>query len=453
MRLDTAKAVYEALQSLRGESVLRKLEFLEESQWLRREEIEAIQFEKLKNMLIYAVENVPYYKRVFGAYKDIINDFRAIREMGNFPLLTKHEIQSNYHLMESSNFNGKASVESTSGSTGDPLKFKLDRNMSSFMRALSYREHRWYGLDIGTKEARFYGMPMDFIPIAREWIKDVLMNRRRYSVFDLSNKRLFDYYQKITKFQPEYIYGYTSSVYEFVKYLHDNNIRFKKPFLKAIIATSEVLYQEDKIFMENWMEVPVVNEYGTSELGIIAAQCPQGNMHISSENVFIEIINNDSNVNGDGRGEVILTGLNNYVMPLIRYRVGDVALLSNDCCSCGRGLPLLKQIEGRVNNMVVTPEGKVSSGFLFYYISRSLIERNGGIKKYRVIQNSPDNITFQIVKGMNFEDKNLAILEKKTHEYLSSKINVKFEFYENLESTRNGKSMHFISRINSQMME
>lgn len=454
MKARTAKGVYGFVQTIRDENVLEKLGYLEKTQWLSPREIEEIQTRKLKDILVYSLENVPYYKKILGPYSSVIDHMRSVSEISAFPLLTKQEIQRHFDELQSWKFEGKISVESTSGSTGDPFKFKLDRNASSFHRALSYREHRWYGLDLGAKEARFYGIPMDFFPNMKERLKDFLMNRRRFTVFDLSPDKLFEYHRRINDYRPDYIYGYTSSVFEFVRFMKSKGLKLSAPFLKAIIVTSEVLYEEDRLLMESYLEVPVVNEYGTSELGIIAAQCPHGNMHLSSENVVVEIIRNDeSHANEEEAGEVVLTGLNNYAMPFIRYRVGDRASLSSGLCPCGRGLPILKKIDGRINNMVATPEGKVASGLVFYYISRSLIEKKGGIQKFRVIQNSLDNITFQIVKGPGFDTRSIKMLEEKTHDYLSPRINVEFEFLESLPQAANGKIIHFISKLTSSAKE
>jgi phenylacetate-CoA ligase len=449
MNNKVAKLLYIGIQKYRDEPVVEKIDLLNKTQWLNVDEIKAMQLEKLREMLKYAMNTVPYYKKAFSSYANVINNLSSIDQISELPFITKHIIQSNYSKLKSENYTGKFSVESTSGSTGDPFKFILDRNASAFIRALSYREHMWYGLDIGAKEARFYGIPMDPIPKIKEMIKDFLMNRKRFTVFDLSDDVLKRYYRIIDKYKPEYIYGYTSSVVEFISFMKRNKLKFSTPFLKAIIVTSEVLYDEDRKLMESYLQVPVVNEYGTSELGIIAAQCPDGGMHISAENVVVEIVRNGKTVEYGEEGEVILTGLNNFAMPLIRYRVGDVARMSNKRCKCGRGLPLMENVEGRVNNMVVTPEGKIASGLVFYYISRSLIERDSGIKKFKVIQDALDHVIFQIVKGPGFKDDNLKVLEKKTHEYLSPKMNVSFEFCDNIPHTTSGKIIHFISKIGS----
>jgi len=447
MSVDIAKAVYRTIQWGRQEPVFEKLKWLESTQWWSREELEQLQVRNLKKILKCALKNIPYYQQTFKNYADLINNLKSVSELSSLPVLTKQQIRANFNLLQNPIFKGRTKTDSTSGSTGDPMQFVHDRDGGAYARALMYREHKWYNLHVGDREARFYGIPMDFDANIKERIKDFLMNRKRFSVFNLSEDSLSRYYEIIDNYQPSYIYGYTSAIFEFINFIKNRNLRFKGDFIKAIIVTSEVLVNEQREIMESYLNVPVVNEYGCSEVGIIAAECPHNRLHISAENIIVEIIKNGAPAKPGEPGEVVITGLNNFAMPLIRYKMGDVAILSDKSCSCGRNLPLLENIEGRVNNMVVTPDGKISSGLIFYYISRSLIENNGGVKKFKVIQNEIDRITFQIVKDKNFEEGNLQALVKKTHEYLSPDIQVDFEFFTELPHRTGGKIIHFVSKI------
>ncbi|MFX0134658.1 MAG: phenylacetate--CoA ligase family protein [Candidatus Hodarchaeota archaeon] len=447
MSVNIPKTIYWIIQRVRKEPVFEKLKWLESTQWWSREEIEQLQLRKLKEILKYALDNIPYYQQTLKSYSDLIHNLQSVSELSSLPLLTKQQIRDNFYLLQNPMFQGRTKTESTSGSTGDPMQFIHDRNAGAFARALSYREHKWYDLNVGDREARFYGIPMDFNAKLKEKVKDFLMNRKRFCVFDLSEESLIQYYKIINKYQPGYIYGYTSAVFEFIKFLKNHNLRFRGDFIKAIIVTSEVLVIQQREIMESYLNIPIVNEYGCSEVGIIAAECPHHGLHISAENIVVEIIKNGAPAKPGEPGEVIITGFNNFAMPLIRYKVGDVAIISDKSCSCGRALPLLENIEGRVNNMVVTPEGKISSGLIFYYISRSLIENNGGVKKFKVIQDRIDRITFQIVKDKNFNEENLRALVRKTHEYLSPNIHVDFEFFSELPHRTDGKIIHFVSKL------
>ena len=447
MRIDIAKAVYRTIQWGRKEPVFEKLKWLESTQWWSREKIEQLQVTNLKKILKCALKNIPYYQQTLKNYADLIHNLKSVSELSFLPVLTKQQIRTNFNLLQNPIFRGRTKTESTSGSTGDPMQFVHDRDGGAFARALMYREHKWYNLNVADREARFYGIPMDFNTKLKEKIKDFLMNRKRFSVFNLSEDSLNRYYEMINKYKPSYIYGYTSAVFEFINFMKNRNLRFKGDFIKAIIVTSEVLVAEQREIMESYLNIPVVNEYGCSEVGIIAAECPHHGLHISAENIIVEIINKNAPAKPGESGEIVITGLNNFAMPLIRYKVGDVAIMSDKSCSCGRNLPLLQNIEGRVNNMVVTPEGKISSGLIFYYISRSLIENNGGVKKFKVIQNEIDQITFQIVKDENFNEASLNALVKKTHEYLSADIQVDFEFFSELTHRTDGKIIHFVSKL------
>ena len=447
MSVNIGKIVYRTIQNFRKEPVFEKLKWLESTQWWSREQIEQFQLRKLKEILKCALSKIPYYQQTLKPYTDLIQNLQSVAELNSLPFLTKQQIRENFNLLQNPQFKGRIKTESTSGSTGDPMQFVHDRNGGAFARAISYREHKWYDLNVGDREARFYGLPMDFNAKFKEKLKDFFMNRKRFCVFDLSEDSLHRYYQIINSYQPIYIYGYTSAVFEFINFMKNHNLKFKRDFIKAIIVTSEVLVPEQRMIMESYLNVPVINEYGCSEVGIIAAECPYHGLHISAENIVVEIIKNGSSAKPGEFGEVVITGLNNFAMPLIRYKVGDIAIISDKSCSCGRALPLLENIEGRVNNMVVTPEGKISSGLIFYYISRSLIENNGGVKKFKVIQDKLDRIIFQIVKDNNFKQENLQALVKKTHEHLSPKIHVDFEFFSELPHKTEGKIIHFISKL------
>lgn len=447
MKSTTAKFLYRTIQRLRKEPVFQTLNWLESTQWWTREQIERYQLDKLKQILVYALENVPYYQENFKQYEKLIHNFQSLTDLGSLPFLTKENVRRYFTSLQSSSFKGRTLTDSTSGSTGDPMRFIHDRNAGAFARALLYREHRWHNLDIGEKEARFYGMPMDSRIKFREKIKDFLMNRKRFGVYNLSQNSLKQYVEIINKYQPPYIYGYTSAIFELINFMKNHSLHFTDNFLRAVIVTSEVLVEEQRTLMESYLNVPVINEYGCSEFGIIAAECPHHGLHISAENLVIEIVRDGVPVKSGEWGEVVITGLNNYAMPLIRYKIGDVASYSERACSCGRGLPLLERIEGRVNNMVVTPEGKISSGFVFYYMSRSLIENNGGIKKFRIIQDQVDRLIFQIVKDTNFSEKDLQAIVRMTHKFLSPKIQVDFEFYPELPHRTDGKIQYFISKL------
>lgn len=447
MRTPTAKFIYKTIQGLRQEPVFETLEWIESTQWWTREQLEQYQLDKLKKMLLYALEHVPYYQENFKPYKQLINNFQSLSDLTFLPFLTKEKVRQYFTLLQNPSFKGRTLTDSTSGSTGDPMRFVHDRSAGAFARALLYREHRWHNLDIGEKEARFYGMPMDSRIKYREKIKDFLMNRKRFGVYDLSEDSLKQYVELINKYRPLYIYGYTSAIFELVNYMKNHHLHFTDNFLKAVIVTSEVLVEEQRTLMESYLQVPVINEYGCSEFGIIAAECPYHGLHISAENMVIEIIRNGVPIKSGESGEVVITGLNNYVMPLIRYKIGDVATYSERVCACGRGLPLLERIEGRVNNMVVTPEGKISSGFVFYYMSRSLIENNGGIKKFRIVQDRVDRLLFQIVKDANFSERDLQAIVRMTHKFLSPNIQVDFEFYPELPHPTDGKIQYFISKL------
>ena len=246
MNAKTARILYQAIQDFRKEPVSEKLKWLETTQWWSREEIARYQLNKLKEILVYALEKIPYYQQSFKAHSDLIRHLKSISELSSLPFLTKEQLRHNFSSLQNPGFKGRILIDSTSGSTGDPMRFVHDRTAGAFARALLYREHRWHNLDIGEKEARFYGTPLDASIKFKEKIKDFMMNRKRFCVYDLSESSLRLYHKKINSYRPPYLYGYTSAIFELISFMRNQNLRFQGDFLKAIIVTSEVLIDEQR---------------------------------------------------------------------------------------------------------------------------------------------------------------------------------------------------------------
>ncbi|MBF0430915.1 MAG: phenylacetate--CoA ligase family protein [Fibrobacteria bacterium] len=438
--------LYPLIQFLRKEPVLRIFHQVCKSQHLSKQELEQLQMEKLKNILIHAYEHVPLYYARFKSCNFNPYNFRNKKELLSIPYLTKQDIIQHTDALISTKDSGPFATETTSGSTGKPMRFQISRNYAAAFRAAKYREHSWFNIGIGDKEARFYGIPLDTSSRWKESIKDFLMNRKRFSVFKLGDKYLQNYIQQLRNYKPAYIYGYASAIFRFSEYIQRCN---QDPglTLKAVITTSEVLHDSERDVIEKVWKCPVVNEYGSSETGIIAHSCAHKNMHLVYENNYLEFIENNTCVPENKTGEIVITNLDNERMPLIRYKIGDAGSYSNTSCSCGCALPLIKTIEGRLNNMVMTVDGKVSSGLVFYYIARSLLKNKSNIKQFRITQKAINHIHFSIIKGEKFSESSITLLKEKTRKTLNKDLNITFEYLDALPKLKNGKRLHFISEL------
>jgi phenylacetate-CoA ligase len=280
-----------------------------------------------------------------------------------------------------------------------------------------------------------------------EALKDFVMNRKRISAFDMSEKSMEEYYETCKRFKPKFLYGYTSALYKFAQYLQDNNKVRHLLNLKVVISSSETLYGHQRRLLEEVFGCKVANEYGTAEVGIIAFECPHGGMHITSENVYVELLRNGQPVKEGQTGEVVVTGLRNYAMPLIRYKLGDLATRSAKSCPCGRGLPLLESIQGRDNDMVVTSNGNVLHSEIFAYINRDLIEEGFLVKEFKITQKARDKLKVLVLKGV--KENVIEAMRRKIEERVGGNIKIDFEPVEKIPLEKSGKVRYFTSELNN----
>jgi phenylacetate-CoA ligase len=191
----------------------------------------------------------------------------------------------------------------------------------------------------------------------------------------------------------------------------------------------------------------VYNEYGASEVGIIAHQCEQGGMHLSAENNIVEILRGGSQAGPGETGEVVVTNLDNYVMPLIRYRIGDVGALRAGTCGCGRGLPLMEVVDGRINNMALLPDGRIISGFYFYYLARDAVDQGSAPHQFVVRQRARDHFHFIIAADAAFDDAAWARLQQRVHEQLGAGLTLTRETAATLPVSAAGKRQQFVCEL------
>jgi phenylacetate-CoA ligase len=296
-------------------------------------------------------------------------------------------------------------------------------------------------------QARFYGIPLDFIGNKKERLKDFLKYSYRFPIFDLSDDVLDDILVKFQNKKFDYINGYTSSIVLFAKFLQKKNIVLTSvcTTLKCCVVTSEMLFEEDKILMEKQFGVPVVNEYGASELDLIAFQNPQGEWQVNSETLFVEILDENNNVLPKGKeGRIVITSLYNKAHPFIRYDIGDIGILDEKSTL---KKPILKKLIGRTNDIAVLPSGKKSPGLTFYYVTKSIIEDDGNVKEFVVKQTKIDTFDIEYVSHNKLTVNQILNIEKAIATYLESGLTFTFTQKDKLERSKSGKLKQFVSLV------
>ncbi len=401
-----------------------------------------------KNVLEKKRDIVEYHLKLNKSYQEFVggNHFQNWNEL---PVMTKKEFQKPLKERLSQGFTPKSVyVNKTSGSSGDPFIFAKDK----FCHALTWvniiNRFGWFGIDFNSSlQARFYGIPLDFIGNKKERIKDLLSNRYRFTIFDLSDTILEKVLKKFQNKKFDYINGYTSSIVLFAKFLQKKNVVLTTicPTLKCCVVTSEMLFENDKLLLEKQFGVPVVNEYGASELDLIAFQNPNGEWQINSETLFVEILDEDNTVLPNGtEGRVVITSLYNKAHPFIRYDIGDVGILDERSTV---KKPLLKKLIGRTNDIAVLPSGKKSPGLTFYYVTKSIIEDDGNVKEFIIKQTKIDTFDIEYVSEMELTEMQIQNIEKAITTYLESGLTFSFSRKEKLERSTSGKLKQFVSMV------
>ena len=395
--------------------------------------------QKKAEIVNFHLINNPFYKELIG--------FDPFENWSDLPVLNKRNLQKPLKERLSFGYNEKTVyLNKTSGSSGHPFVFAKDKFCHALTWASNIYRFGWYGIDFNSSyQARFYGIPMDFIGNKKERFKDFLSHRFRFSIFNLSDEVLEGFLKNFRTKKFDYINGYTSSIVLFAKFLQKKNIVLKQicPTLKVCMVTSEMLFEEDKLLLEKQFGIPIVNEYGASELDLIAFQNPEGDWQVNSETLFVEILdeNNQAVPNGTS-GRIVITSLFNKAHPFIRYDIGDIGILDEKSTL---KKPILKQLIGRTNDVAILPSGKKSPGLTFYYVTKSIIEDDGNVKEFVIKQTKIDQFEVVYVSESELNVEQIEKINQAVSLYLEPNLNFTFSRKKTLERSNRGKLKQFTS--------
>lgn len=396
---------------------------------------------KKQEIISYHLKHNQFYK---GFAKHIDS-----KNWNTVPVMTKRDLQQPLANRLSKGFNNKnIHIHKTSGSSGDPFIFAKDKFCHALTWAVFIDRYNWFNLSLNhSKQARFYGIPLNKTGYYKERFKDLLGKRFRFSVFDLSDAQFEKNLKKFKSTKFDYINGYTSSIVQFAKFLEHQNLILNQlcPSLKACIITSEMLFKDHEILLKRHLGVPILNEYGAAELGLIAFPNTDGEWLLNNQDLFIEILDEQNNVLPYGEeGRIVITSLYNKAHPFIRYDLGDTGKLS---ISKKSKRPILEKLVGRTNDIVKLPSGKRAAGLTFYYVTKTIIEDQGYVKEF-VIEQRKIN-TFKIIyvssKTLNQEQKKR--IKEAVFKYLEPNLIVLFEQRIKLDRSKNGKLRQFKSYL------
>lgn len=385
-------------EHLKHHSTVAVRKQLEESQWWSHDRLEALQLERLRDLLIQAQIQVPYYRQLFASLEFDAKMVTSLDDLQRLPLLTKAIIRQNQEQLKAENTKYLARFN-TGGSSGEPLIFFIGNERVSHDVAAKWRATRWWNVDIGDPEIVVWGSPIELTSQDRvRQIRDRLLRTRLLPAFEMNEANLDGFVETIRTTKPAMLFGYPSSLSLIARHAEKRGIAMNKLGIKVAFVTSERLYDHQRDDIARVFGCPVANGYGGRDAGFIAHQCPEGGMHLTAEDIIVEIVDKDGKSLPKGQaGEVVVTHLATGEFPFIRYRTGDVAVLSTKSCACGRGLPILDEIQGRTTDFVVAADGTIMHGLAVVYPIRDI----PGIASFRVVQETLQRVVVQIVTNEN----------------------------------------------------
>jgi phenylacetate-CoA ligase len=441
-------ALFPLQERLKGHGTVAVLRAMERSQWLSPKEIERLRITRLREFLSRIGANVPYYRELFSTLEFDPATLASVRDLQCLPLTGKADIRSNMERLKAKN-SRKLERFTTGGSSGEPLIFYRGKERVSHDVAAKWRATRWWGVDIGDPEIVVWGSPIELGSQDRiRLIRDKILRTELLSAFEMSETNLQKFTQRIIAYKPRMLFGYPSSLALLADYSRQHGYRVDSLGIQVIFVTSESLYDYQRQSIEGAFGAPVANGYGGRDAGFIAHECPQRSMHITAEDIIVEIVDEQGSAVPVGeKGEIVVTHMSTADFPFVRYRTGDVGSLSGKSCTCGRGLPVLAEIEGRSTDFVIAADGTVLHGLALIYVLRELPE----VAEFKITQESLSTITVQIVTDSIDTTGLESTVTEQFRRRLGSQLRVNFVYAKKIEREASGKFRYVVNNITSQV--
>ena len=429
-----------------GSARLRCLAELEKSQYWSTEQLVDQQWTLFKAMVSHAFETCPYYRHKFREAGITPGDLRSRVDIDRVPTITKEEIQEHRNEMVSTKYStGNLILDMTGGSTGSPMQFYYDKKRMDSRVGATLRHNHWAGWEIGDRAAILWGAPQD-IKVSgklkdrvRTWIQE---RRLILDASALSEAAMANFTRELIRYRPTVLQAYSNTLGLFARYIQAQKIEGIRP--RGIICSAEVLTEDNRRLIEETFGCPVYNRYGCREFAVIASECDahQG-LHINADNPLVEAVNNGRSCI-DEDGEIVITDLRNFAMPMVRYRIRDVGRIKQESCACSRGLPLMQLAGGRVTDFLVATNGDKVSGIV---IATYVITNLPGIRQIQFVQKELGSLTINLVKAPDWTAATMTELMARIRRYLGEDIRLKIEFKDQIQLERSGKYRFSISTL------
>jgi phenylacetate-CoA ligase len=407
--------------------------------------VRARQMVGVRRVLRHAAATVPYYRDLFGRLRLRPEDIRTADDLQVLPLLTKADIRAHGPALRSELYHSAPLTrKKTSGSTGVPLEVWLDASGLAWKRAATLRADEWSGWRRGQRVAKVWGNPeyrhYGIKGRLRNWLYDRAVH---LDTLQMTPDALCRFAGVLQRRRPELLFGHAHSVFLVADYFRRQGLTGYQP--RGIITTAMVLHDWQRRRIEATFGCPVTNRYGCEEVSLIACECEaHRGLHVNADSVLVEVVRDGRPAPPGVPGSVVVTDLSNFAMPLVRYQIGDVGVLTDRACPCGRGLPLLEKVEGREADYVVTADGRLVSGISLTENFALLVP---GVAQIQIVQEEVRHFRFRVVRDPTWGPASESRLAELVAERFGAGTHYECEFVEMIPQEPSGKYRFCISHV------
>lgn len=425
--------------------VYRLYEEYRRQQWLPAGELQELQQAKWAKLFAHIGKNVPYYMQVMG------KNAAEYSALAAFPVLTRERVLDNFpQLISTAHRPSDMHLCKSGGSTGHPLKLYLDNRLKTLNRALErLGDYEWIELPYNARKVVLWGLNQrengnrlrDRIAFA---LKGAFRHRWKYYVTYADEETMGGYVRQIRAIRPQLLFGYVSAVKKAAEYIERHQVSGIRP--QVVMTTSETLTDEDRAYLQEILQARVVNRYAAAEVGLIASECPAGRLHVHAGRMIVEALKAGQPVPPGQAGELVITDLDNYAFPLVRYAIGDIGILSSERCSCGRSLPVLERVLGRTHEVVRTDTGEEIAATALIRAVRRANDRSQ-IRQVQFAQTHRDRLVVRIIQGEEYtRETEQRIKDGLLGRFFAQcRMQIDFEYVDEIAPAASGKVKTFVS--------
>lgn len=410
-------------------------------QWRPASDLRELQNRKLRSLILHAYRQVPFYRRLFDSRGLKPEDIRRVEDLSQLPTISKGQLRAApaEEVIACGLDPSKCVEVRTSGSTGLPLKLYYRRKDDSRLNVSWLRPLFAHGVRPWYRKLEISGLHN--LPSGKKWYQHLGIWRREGISIFLSPG---EWVKAWRRYRPEILYGYSGSLKLLARHVLDAGLDDIRPCF--VFGVSDLADEECRELIQSAFSRSIIDLYGAAEAGCIAWECPRcQEYHINADTVIVEFLRDGRPVPPGSPGRVVVTNLHSFAMPIIRYELGDIGVPGGEKLSCGRGLPLMKVIEGRDDAFIVLPSGKLLSPMFFF----GTMKKIKGINQWKVFQSDLGCLKILIVPSENSSSETIDHLRKRVEENSGEKMEIEVELVENIPGDSSGKVRAVVSQLES----